>query len=518
MNREEKESLIEFFLNPQNYPEKVDSIKHIETHISHVFIAGNYVYKIKKPVNFGFLDFTTLQKRRFYCYREVELNSRLSKDLYKGIFPLFSSKDGLSFKKTENSKIVEYVIKMSRIDDNTILFNKIQDGRILHNQIDKVVEHIGMFHKKADTYTGRMSIYGNTVFSCEENFSQIKPYVNKTIEKKTYDRIVDYTRCFLKKNKKKFYERRRSGFVKEIHGDLHSQHISLGNPPIIFDCIEFNNRFRIDDVLNDISFLLMDLEYNGRFDLSEVVLNVYSDCYREAIDKEFIKFYKVYRAVVRGKVEGFISDTLNDEGKKSRVIKRARDYFSLAETYLDDSTQFNPVIFFGPSGSGKSTIAKEFSKFYKVIRSDEVRKSISGKSVDNHIYVGFGEDIYSAKMTEKTYNKMADIMLDDIKNGKKIILDATFLKKWQRDIVMGVCKNMGLNPFFVYFFAPQDLLFERIKMRIKEGKDISDAHEEILKKQLNEMEQPDELPSFRLLKLDTSQKKEEIVSTLKLFL
>ncbi len=517
MNRE-NEALIDFFLNPKNYPEKVEGVKHIETHISHVFIAGNYVYKIKKPVNFGFLDFTTLHKRRFYCYKEVQLNSRLSKNLYEGIVPLFSSKEGLSLKKAENSKIVEYVIKMKRIDDNTILFNNIQNGRILYNQVDKVAEHISIFHKNADAYTGRMSIYRNTVFSCEENFSQIKPYVNKTIGKRTYNKIVDYTRCFLKMNKKKFYERRRSGFVKEIHGDLHSQHISLGNPPIIFDCIEFNKRFRIDDVLNDISFLLMDLEYNGRYDLSEVVLNIYSHYYKEAIDREFIKFYKIYRAVVRGKVEGFISDTLNDEVKKSKIIKRASDYFSLAETYLDDNTHFNPVIFFGPSGSGKSTIAREFSKSYRIIRSDEVRKIISGKSPDEHIYVEYGKNIYSKDMTKKTYYKMAEMMLENIKNGKKILLDATFLKKWQREIIINVCREGGYNPFFVYFVAPQDLLFARIKMRIKEGKDISDAREEILRKQLCEMEQPDELPSFRLLKLDTSQKKEDILTALKLFL
>lgn len=515
---EKKHPLIDFFLNPESYPEKVESIKHIETHISHVFIAGNHVYKIKKPVNFGFLDFTTLQKRRFYCYREVQLNSRLSKELYKGVLPIYSSNKELSFEKKTGSKIIEYAIKMNRIDDDTILFNKIQNGCVLNSQIEKVAELIANFHKNTPSYLGRMSIYSNTVISCEENFEQIKPYLGVTIEEQTYQRIVTYTRKFLREKKKSFYERKKRGLIKEIHGDLHSQHISLVNPPVVFDCIEFNNRFRIDDVLNDISFLIMDLEFNGRYDLSTTVRKVYEEYYNEAIDDDFINFYKVYRAVVRGKVEGFISDAMVDTEKKQKVIKKARDYFMLAEKYLNQNFKLNPVIFFGPSGSGKSTIAKEFSDKYVIIRSDEVRKKISGMPVERHTYVGFGEDIYNFDMTEKTYNQMVEIMLENVRCGKKVILDATFLKKWQREIIVKACKDRGLNPFFIYFFAPEDLLFKRIRDRIKEGKDISDAHEEILKRQLIEQELPDELPSFELLKINTIAEKEDIIKALRVLL
>lgn len=510
--------LIEFFLNPLNYSEKVESIKHIETHISHVFIAGNYVYKIKKPVNFGFLDFTTLKKRRFYCYREVELNSRLSKDLYIGVLPIYSFDKGFSFQRKAGSKIIEYAIKMNRIDDNTILFKKIQDGCVLNNQIEKVVKHIAMFHKNIPPYTGKMSIFQNTKFSCEENFQQIWPYLGITFEEHIYQKLVNYTRKFLKEKKTIFYQRKKKGFIKEIHGDLHSQHISLLNPPVIFDCIEFNKRFRIDDVLNDIAFLIMDLEYNGRFDLAKAVQKVYEECYKEAIDQEFIQFYKIYRAVVRGKVEGFIADTVIDKEKKQRVIKKARDYFNLAETYLNQDFQFNPVIFFGPSGSGKSTIAKEFSNHYEIIRSDEIRKKISGKPIESHTYVGFGEDIYNPDMTTRTYNKMMEIMLEYVQAGKKVILDATFLKKWQREMVIKACEDKGLKPFFIYFFAPEDLLFKRIRERKREGKDISDAHEEILKRQLIEQDQPNELKSFELMKINTNARKEDIIESLRFFL
>ncbi|MCX7769711.1 MAG: AAA family ATPase [Proteobacteria bacterium] len=513
-----EKTLLDFFLDPTSYSHKTQDIKHIETHISHVFIAGEYVYKIKKPVNFGFLDFTTLQRRRFYCHREVILNSRLSKDLYLGVLPIYYSNRGYSFKKSRGAKIVEYAIKMNRIDDKTILFNKIQNGCVLYNVVDKVAKHIAEFHKTIPPYKGKMSIYSNTVFSCEENFEQVKPYIGKTIDNQTYNKIKSYTRDFLKTKKGLFYNRKKTGFVKEIHGDLHSQHISLVAPPVIFDCIEFNNRFRIDDVLNDISFLLMDLEFNGRYDLSSIVRKVYEECYQEAINEDLIKFYKVYRAVVRGKVEGFISDTQSEDDKKQKIIKKARDYFSLAESYLKESNKFNPIIFFGLSGSGKSTIAKEFLESHIVIRSDEIRKKIAGQTPDKHVYVGFGQDIYSSDMTAKTYKAMIELMLEDIKRGRKVILDATFLKRWQRDLVIKACEEAGFEPFFINFFAPEGELFKRIEERRRRGEDISDAHEEILKRQIKEFEPPEELQSFRLLKINSTSKKEEIVKTLRGFL
>jgi len=514
----DRDKLIDFMLDPKNYPNKPNYIKHIETHISQVFIADDKVYKIKKPVNFGFLDFTTLAKRRFYCKREVELNSRLIKGLYLGVVTIYLTKEGhFSFDKKKGYSVAEYAVLMNYIPQDLILYEKIQNGDILYSQLMQIGAYIAHFHKTLSPKKTKESIYKNTVFSCEENFIQIEPYIGRTIDKACFDRLLQYTRQFLKENKKGFYERRKRGYVKEIHGDLHSQHICLTDPPIIFDCIEFNNRFRIDDVLNDIAFLLMDLEYNGRHDLSRAVRKGYEESYKDVIDQAFLKFYKVYRAVVRGKVEGFISDNLSGE-QKDRIMKKARDYFHLADYYISKEADFNPVIFFGVPGTGKSSLAKEFSDKFVIIRSDEIRKEISGIKKTEHVYAGYGEGIYTSDFTMKTYETMINRMLEYVGSNKRVILDATFIKRWQRHKVVETCYKKGLNPFFVYCVTNEEILKKRIKERQTKGDDISDAHEEILLRQLREFEAPIEIPSFRIMKIDTSQGKEKIVSMLKEFL
>ncbi len=514
----DKDALIDFMINPESYPNRPEHVKHLETHISHVFIADDKVYKIKKPVNFGFLDFTTLAKRRFYCKREVELNSRLTKGLYLGVVPIYLTKEGnFSFDKKKGYSIIEYAVLMNYIPEKLILYKKIQKGESLYSQLEHIGAHIAHFHKKLPPKETKESIYKNTVFSCEENFMQIEPYIGKTIDKACFDRLLLYTRHFLEENKKSFYERKKRGYIKEIHGDLHSQHICLTHPPIIFDCIEFNNRFRIDDILNDIAFLLMDLEYNGRHDLSKIVKKSYEENYKDVMNEAFLKFYKVYRAIVRGKVEGFISDNLSGE-QKDKIIKKARDYFHLADYYISKEAEFNPVVFFGISGTGKSSLAKEFSNKFVIIRSDEIRKEIAGLTKTEHVYTGYGEGIYKSEFTKKTYETMIDRMLEYVDSNKRVILDATFIKSWQRQKVIEICSEKGLNPFFVYCIANEEILKKRIKERQKKGNDISDAHEEILLKQLQEFEAPIEIPSFRIMKIDTSEEKEKIVSMLKEFL
>lgn len=502
-------SLLEFLSQKSNYPEKPSQIIHYETHISHVFVGEEVVYKIKKPVNLGFLDFTTLRKRRFYCFREFELNSRLSKNIYLGVVPIYLTSKGFSFHKTKDSKIYEYAVKMKKIPEEKILYKKIEKGELLFDDLKDVCDLIVEFHKNAPIVKN-VNTLKNTIYSTEENFSQIETYIGKTIDKALFEKIANYTRNFVTDKKRVFINRLKDNFVKEIHGDLHSQHVCLSKPPVIFDCIEFNNRFRKDDILNDIAFLLMDLEFKGRFDLSKFVFNHYKKAFPDAIDNELLRFYKVYRAVVRGKVEGFISDSIDDMIVKNKVINRARDYYKLAEYYVDGEKKFNPIICMGPSGSGKSTIAKCFGQDFFLIRSDAVRKDILGMGQKEHAYVDFGEGIYSKEITEKTYEKMVEIAREKMLKGFKVIMDATFLKMEQREKVLYMCEKNGFNPLFIFCIAPKDVLLGRVKKRKEEGIDISDAHEEILLKQLKEIEEPFELSSFRLFKLDTSTFDKEI--------
>ncbi len=504
-------NLKEFLLNPSNYPEMPREIKYFETHISQVFVGDRFVYKIKKPVDFGFLNFTTLKKRQFYVKREVLLNSRLAKDLYLGVKKIYSDGKLYSFQKKSGFKVAEYAVYMKRINEEQILFNLIRKGDLIPERIKDLGALLAEFHKSINVYRGnRYGSLSSVRFNTEENFSQVKPFIGKTIDEEKYNKIADYTRNFLKKKKELIRDRNKNGFVREVHGDLHSQHICLEDEIKIFDCIEFNNRFRISDILEDIAFLLMDLEFNGRFDLSAELEKAYFNHYPSAYDESLLTFYKVYRAYVRGKIEGFISEGVEDSSVKSKIIKKAADYFGLAEFYIKShSASFNPLIFMGISGSGKSTISDLFKDKYSILRSDEIRKELAGVR-EGHHYLPYGEGIYSEQFTVKTYEELIKRGIKEATAGKRVILDATFLKEAYRQKALRELTNAGLTPLFVNFFAPAEILRERILKRMKEDKDISDAHLNILEKQLEQLKPIEDLPSFRLMQINSAYPAEQI--------
>ncbi len=509
-------SLKDFLLDPNNYPEKPREIKYFETHISQVFVGDRYVYKIKKPVDFGFLNFTTLKRRHYYCNREVELNKRLAKSIYLGVKKIYFDGKDFYFYKKKGSKVYEYAVYMRRIDEDNILYNLIQRG-ILINQIERLAKKIYNFHKTVPVYKGKY--FGGlkaVTFNTQENFNQTTRYIGKTIDEETFQIIKEYTETFLKENKELFKERKDKGFVREVHGDLHSQHICFDNDIVIFDCIEFNNRFRISDIIEDLAFLLMDLEYKGRYDLSRELNKLYFYYYHSSYDEKLLNFYKVYRAYVRGKIEGFISDTINDIEVKEKVIKKAKDYFALARFYIENkSHDFNPLIFMGVSGSGKSTVASNLKDEFIIFRSDEIRKEIAGLKEGEHYYTSYGSGIYSKELTIKTYSELINRALKKANEGKKVILDATFNNSEERLKTLKLLLKEGLNPLFVNFFASEEILKERIVKRMEENKDVSDAHLGILEMQLKHYRMPEELPSFRLLNINAEQDLSHIVAGIK---
>ena len=511
--------LINFLLKPESYPERPGHVTHIETHISHVFVCDTFVYKIKKPVNFGFLDFSSLKKRHHYCNKELILNSRLAKDIYLSVVPIYEADNHYSF--IENKKRpVEYAVKMKKIPMECLLFNLIADGKPLYRDLEEVGRSLALFHRTIRPYRGK-KFGGIEVIraACLENFNQIKPFRGITIDDHTYETITVYTRDFFENNGRLFGRRKRDGFIREGHGDLHCQHICLERPPIIFDCIEFNDSFRIIDIIQDIAFLFMDLEYRGRFDLTPCLLTSYFAVWKETINEDLLQFYKVYRAVVRGKVESLTATSVDGLHEREMATVRARNYYTLADFYIRYARQpFNPVVFMGLSGSGKSTIAKNFSKNSIILRSDEIRKETSGKNTGVHLYSDIGEGIYNPEMTRQIYCALLDKAIAYALENRKVIVDATYLKANQRKDFYDSCIEKGLNPFFVHCFASEDILRNRIRKRMEEGRDISDAHLGVLEHQLKHLEEPDELPGFRVLRINTEDAIDNIVKALREFL
>ncbi|HVN95901.1 MAG TPA: AAA family ATPase [Syntrophorhabdaceae bacterium] len=512
--------VVDFLSQPENYPERVALIDHVETHISHVFVCDDFAYKIKKPVSLGFVDFSSLKKRRFFCKREIALNARLAKDIYLSVLPIYRTEHGYSFAPHRAAHIVEYAIKMKRISMDCLLFKLVSDGRPLYGEMERVGATLADFHKSSSPYRGkRYGTYETITHATSQNFEQIKPYLGLTIDAPLLERLMEYTRAFLESDGGLFSARKRSLHVRDGHGDLHCQHICLEQPPIIFDCIEFNDAFRVIDVLLDVAFLFMDLEYRGRFDLSSRLLAAYFSRQKDEFHRNLLTFYKVYRAVVRGKVEGFRAAGLAQGKEREEALKAANDYFRLADYYVADGNKhFNPIVFMGLSGSGKSTIARDFSSHAIVLKSDEVRKQLAGLESSVHMYEDYGKGIYAPELTDKFYGILLEKTLEHAGSGQKVVVDATYLTANHRRDFYYHCRKRGLNPFFVHCFADEKTLRKRITQRIYEGTDPSDAHLGVLDHQLEHREDPEELPSYRVLKINTDHAVHDIVSALKEFL
>ncbi len=514
------QTLIDFLMDTRSYPERPRAVSHLETHISHVFMGDRFVYKVKKPVDFGFLDFSTLKKRHYFCEQEVVLNSRLAKGIYLGVQPIYKGRRGFCFSPQEGSLPAEYAVRMKRIPHECLLFKLISEGRPLYGLLEDVGGTLARFHGDAAPYKGRK--FGGIEAigaATDENFEQIRPFTGLTVDRKIFTSLMMYTRTFIAEHKAVFAERRRNGFIRDGHGDLHCQHICLEHPPVIFDCIEFNRGFRIIDILEDIAFLFMDLEYRGRFDLSARLHKAYFARQPKVLNEELLRFYKIYRAVVRGKVEGFAARNVEDRSEREKAVARARDYFGLAGYYISHFQKpFNPVVFMGLSGSGKSTIARDFSPNAVILRSDEMRKEIAGLRKGRHAYSSVGEGIYTPELTNRIYRLMLDRAIECARKGKKVIVDATYLKADQRKDFHETCIARGLNPFFIHCFAPEAVLKDRIRKRMEAGTDVSDADIAILEHQLKHLEEPEELPCYRTLRINTEDAIHNIVHALREFL
>lgn len=329
-------SMVDDLLNPAHLPDKTERVSLVQTHISMVFIADEFVYKIKKPVDFGFLDFTTLDKRRYYCNQEVKLNSRLSRGIYRGVLPILH--DGAHYRMGEGEgRIVEYAVKMKRLPEAMLMKSVYLRGELSERHLRSIAEILAGFHGTA-LNSPEIDAFGDPEIckvNTDENFAQTEKYIGTTIRRGDFDELKRWTSsCYISK-RKAFLERVKDKKIRDCHGDLHMEHICLTEDLPIFDCIEFNDRFRYTDTLNDIAFLLMDLEYHGGSGHSKMLWDFYREQAREREVEPILAFYKVYRAYVRGKVTSFqLDDERIEPEKKEEAIQTARRYFQLARSYI----------------------------------------------------------------------------------------------------------------------------------------------------------------------------------------
>jgi aminoglycoside phosphotransferase family enzyme len=329
----DQKQVVEALMDPRSYDEEAGSIEMIQTHISYVFLIKDFVYKVKKAVNLGFLDFTTLEKRRFFCQKELELNRRLCKGMYLDVVPINRSN---SIRIKGNGETVEYAVKMKRMPQEMIMSNLLEKSKIDGKVIDRIAKIIAEFHSKAKT-SKKISEYGSMVMletNWKENFEQTEEFIGNVISAGDFDLIRKRVTNFMERKVCIFENRRAEDRIRDCHGDIHSGNIFIINGVYIFDAIEFNERFRYSDVAADMAFLAMDLDFRKRYDLSDFFTERYIKYSGDQELTKLLLFYKCYRAYVRGKVVSFkLADINVRSEEKMMASKEAKAYFKLALNY-----------------------------------------------------------------------------------------------------------------------------------------------------------------------------------------
>ncbi len=490
----------------------------MQTHISDIFIAPPYVYKVKKPVDLGFLDFSTLEKRKHFCSAEVELNRRLCPGVYLGVEEITLSDGKHSF--GGQSAIVEYAVRMRQLPESGFLLNMLGEGTAGEDDLRRIARKLVDFYM-SQPRRAEVEEYGlpeKIRVNIDENLSISRKFTGKTITRTAYDSLLYYNERFFSDNRGLFLKRMEGGFIRDCHGDLHLGNICINRDGIcIYDCIEFNERFRYIDTASDIAFLAMDLDYNGYHGLSRFIVAEVSRAMDDPGMYGVIDFYKCYRAFVRGKVESikaFEPEVPGDE--KELSLKTAARYFRLALRYALFGSNPAVIVTFGIIGTGKSTLAGMLAEELScaAIASDAVRKEITGTRAGKKGYEGWEEGIYASGITDRTYREIISRALAEAGTNRLSVLDASFSKRVWREYLL---REAGLNGAGVYFVRTTATLDEvelRLLRREKEGLSISDAGAALLPRFLAEWEEPAEIKGGRYFEADTERPGRELLDSL----
>jgi len=505
-------SIIEFMKRPDSYPHSPDTVEHIQTHISHVFIASPFVYKIKKPLDLGFLDFSTLEKRKYYCHRELELNRRLCDHIYLEVTHLVHSGNTYQFASDnlKSGKPIEYIVKMKQLKRENFLIGFVKKGDLKKEHLERVARKLHRFYSGQSPDTKILN-YGDPekiLYNTDENFNQTRDFIGKTISRQAFHSIHQFTNSFLDMHKALFRKRIEEHRIVDGHGDLHLEHINLTDNSIcIYDCIEFNERFRYQDIAADLAFLAMDLDFHQLQNESRYFMNLMSELLHDPDLLALADFYKCYRAYVRGKVKSFESD----EGEVStpeqkKTANKAERYFRLSLYYALFGSKPMIYLFMGRVASGKSTLAKRLAKDTGIhsFSTDILRKKIAGLPLTKRLPDRDRTALYSEVMSDKTYQNLCERGVEEIRNGRSVILDGTFASKKKRRELTDYFEEHDIEYLYVEPIADKNIRMDRLHDRNQGQAVISDARLDDMDMLDERYENPDELDPIHYLQISTS--------------
>ncbi len=486
------EKLLESLLDPAAYEETTSTVQLRQTHVSFLFLTDSHVYKVKKAVDFGFLNFISLDRRRFYCEEEVRLNRRLCPDLYLGVVEVRESGGRFSFRG--NGKVVEYAVRMRRLPEERMLHRLLEHGGVNEADMRRVARVIGEFHLAAER-SREIDAYGDLGVirrNWEENFSQVEEFIPRCLDAEDRELVRRWAARFMEENAGRFAERVRGGRIRDCDGDIHSENICLDDKVYLFDCIEFNPRFRYTDTTADIAFLLMDLEFHGRRDLAECVRDEYCRVTGDTGMAGILDFYLAYRAFVRGKVTAFrLLDRRIPAQEREAAAAMAQRYFRLARGFVIRGRLAPSIIVFcGLMGTGKSTLARELS--FEIgaapLVSDIIRKARAGLSPTERCREEYNQGIYSPDFTRDTYEEMFRGMEKMSRAGLPVVADASFSRRKDRDRARAIARATGVRCVFVHVVCDEEAMRRRLAARQDDPAAISDGSWELMLRQRADFE------------------------------
>jgi aminoglycoside phosphotransferase family enzyme/predicted kinase len=473
--------LIEALKRPECYPHPVDRIELIETHLSRVFLTGKYVYKIKKPLDLGFADFSTLERRRRFCEEELRLNRRHAPAIYLEVVAIRDTPTGPALHG--DGPVVEYAVKMRQFPQEALASRMLAAGALTGDHLRSLAERVAAFHAQA-AVAGASTPHGQPDSVLAAALENIRQMIGLHLSTGHQARLHDlwlWTEHHFAALRETFRTRKSGGFVRECHGDLHLDNVVLLDGTLApFDGIEFNDTLRWIDIVCDAAFAVMDLVARGRPDLAWEFLDAWLEYTGDHAGLEMLRFYMVYRALVRAKVA-----LLRDRSETGGFAR----YFDLARACVRPGTAA-VFIMHGVSGSGKTTVAGALGQALGAIRirSDVERKRLAGRSPLERTQSGIGAGLYAEDATRATYEKLRSLAAQIFRSGFPVIVDAAFSRRWQREMLRSAAEEAHVAFTIVSLRADERTLRERIRARHAAGADASEADLSVLKHQIERQE------------------------------
>lgn len=499
------ESVCRAMADPAFYPHPVSRLERRDTHISSVFLTGKWVYKLKKPVDFGFLDFRSPEDRRRFCEAEVSLNRRLSRGVYEGVVEIFENEAGqFSFEKS--GRVAEYAVKMKQLPEEASLEKLLKAGEIRASHMGELGRTLASFYGRSDR-NPQIDHYGRhdvIAFNMEENFRQLAPFSGDVLDSEKWEFLCQVNRAFWESHRDLFERRIEQGRIRDGHGDLRTDHIYFCDGIQIIDCIEFNDRFRYGDVAVDLAFLHMDMEHRGYSELSRIFLASYVNHSDDPELYSLIDFYAAYRAVVRLKISCLRLGSEETEAEQQALRSEAKLYMDQAYRYAFQFSRPTLWVFCGLPATGKSYLAGKLAETMSIplFQSDRIRKDMRSQTQEE--VVPFGEGTYRTERRHRVYAQMLASAQETLRGGRSAILDATFSHRRWRDEARQLATDLDTNLLVVECVCKEETIRDRLKQREKTS-GLSDARLQHLPQMTEDFEPLVEIAPEARLMVNTDQ-------------